>query len=132
MLLLSRFNAPALAVEPHIAAATYYDRQEELADEHEAQQSRAYETLLKEFNTSTPETWAKARTIGRARTSPDELLFDALSSAHEDKSVTSAFNALMCSEAAAELRKAVASFYADKYPEDFDHNSDGEKEFPHA
>lgn len=132
MLLLSRFSAPALPVEPHIAAAAYYDRQEALNDEHEAQQKRAYETLIKDFSASTPETWAKARTIGRTRTSPDELLSDAIY-LHEDKSVLDAFKTLMCSEAAAELREAVASYYADKYPEDFDHNSDdGEKEFPHA
>lgn len=132
MLLLSRFSAPALPVEPHIAAAAYYDRQEALNDEHEAQQKRAYETLIKDFSASTPDTWAKARTIGRARTSPDELLSDAIY-LHEDKSVLDAFKTLMCSEAAAELREAVASYYADKHPEDFDHNSDdGEKEFPHA
>lgn len=132
MLLLSRFSAPALPVEPHIAAAAYYDRQEALNDEHEAQQKRAYQALRQALSKATPETWAKKQSIGGCRSTLDELLSDALYQ-HEDKSVINAFSVLMCSEAAAELREAVASFYADKYPEDFvDSDRGGKKEFPHA
>lgn len=118
--------------EPHMDAAAHEDCLQAKADEHEAQQKRAHQALSQAFSKATPETWAKKQSIGGCRDSLDELLSDALYQ-HKDKGVLDAFKALMCSEAAAELREAVASYYADKYPEDFDHNSDdGEKEFPHA
>lgn len=119
MLLLSRFNAPALPVEPHIAAAAYYDRQQALNDEHEAQQKRAYANLARALETATPETWPKDRSIGRCRMSLDELLNDAVYQL-EDKACMRAFYELLASPAAKELRDELATLYGDKCPEDFD------------
>lgn len=118
--------------EPHMDAAAHQDWLDACEEAHEAQQKRAYQALSQAFATATPDTWAKKQSIGGCRESLDGLLSDALY-LHEDKSVINAFNALMCSEAAAELREAVACYYADNYPEDFDHNSsEEEKGFPHA
>ena len=125
----SRIHHPP---EPHMDAAAHQDWLDACEEAHEAQQKRAYQALSQAFFKATPETWAKKQSIGGCRESLDQLLSDALG-LHEDKSVINAFNALMCSEAAAELREAVACYYADNYPEDFDHNSDdGEKECRHG
>lgn len=117
--------------EPHMDAAAHQDWLDECEEAHEAQQKRAYQALSQAFSKATPETWLKKQSIGGCRESLDGLLSDAIA-LHEDKSVVNAFTALMCSDAAAELREAVASYYADKYPEDFCNDSSEEKGFPHA
>ena len=88
------------------------------AEAAEAHKARALAFLEKALKAETPETWAKSHQIGLCFTSFDELLGDALY-AHNVTPVMDAYNKLMCSPAAAELRAELAIYLSQEFPEDF-------------
>ena len=88
------------------------------AEAAEAHKARALALLEKALAATTPDTWGADQQIGASWTSFDELLGDALYT-HNVTPVIDAYNSLMCSPAAAELRAELAIFLSQEFPGDF-------------
>ena len=95
----------------------YLDRQEADEARFEFESKQAYENLLAAVNDQEA-SWMQYRSIGNCHSSPDELLGDCLYE-HQDTKIIALYKKLMASEAAKELREAVAAFHADKFREEY-------------